>query len=271
MVKLYLIRHAESLSNKMKEDIFKMFKISMNETKLCLAYKLIKDNDVIDSLLSEKGKEQCKETRENNMDKIGKITHVIASPLRRCLETARIILDTKKLKDEGKVLDIRGEVRELLCCQGDFPMMVKESMESFREFDFASIEEEVDRYGEFFFVNYLENQRTKSDILDYLEQMEDDTTKDTKVDFLLDLLKKRLMENHLLEKNHDIYVRTQKFKKQLKEYIKKNNIKDGQLVIVTHMRIIKAWTAKDFNEKTDEYVDFIDPENACFLEVELDA
>lgn len=272
MVKLYLVRHAESLSNKMKDDVFKMLNICpVKETKLCLAYKFIKDNDVIDSLLSDVGKKQCEQRRMDDYENISKVKYIICSPLRRCLDTARIIFDTKKMKESGKSLTVRGEIRELLCCQGDLPMMVDESMESFREFDFSSIEEDVNQYGEFFFVNYLENQRTQLEVLEYVNSITEETTKDAKIDFLVDLLKRRFMENHLAEKNHDIYIRIQKFKEKVKEFITNNNVKDGELAIVTHMRVIKSWTSNGFDEQNDEYVNCINPENACLLEVDLNS
>jgi broad specificity phosphatase PhoE len=256
----------------MKADVFKMFSLCPEkETKLCLGYKFIKDNDVVDSLLSDLGKKQCEQQRMNNSENVSKVKYIICSPLRRCLDTARIIFDTKKMKQDGKLLTISAEIRELLCCQGDFPMMVDESMENYREFDFSSIEEDVNKYGEFFFVNYLENQRTQLEVLEYVNSITEVTTKDEKIEFLIELLKRRFMENHLAEKNFDIYVRIQKFKQKVKEFIIQNNVKDGELAIVTHKRVIKSWTSNGFNEQTDEYVDCINPENACLLEVDLDS
>ena len=270
MVKLFLIRHAESVSNKLKSEVFASFGLDPKDTKLCLAYKFVNNNEVVDALLSDLGKEQCQEARLKNAEKIKKISHVICSPLRRCLDTARRMLHTESIKQNGGLLKIRGEVREILCCQGDFPMMVKDSMKEFAEFDFEAIEKDVQDLEEFFFINYLENAESVDEIRKFARGLPELTHRDVKTEYMIDLLKKRLIENELLEKNYDIYLRVQKFKESLKAYVKEHDIKDGELAIVAHLRIIKSWTSTSFDISSDSYVGHIDPDNCAMIEVDLE-
>ena len=269
MVKIFLIRHAQSTSNKFKADTFKQFGLDPINTNLCLAYKLVKSKELIDAPLSEKGIKECLKANEQHVETLKDIKHVLCSPLRRCLQTARGVLKTEDLALKGVKLSVWGELREILCCQGDFPMNVEESMEIFKEFDFSRIEKDVEKLKEFFFINYLDNEESFKDIKKFISEKNQQNTKEENIDFMFDLLKKRLINNDKIETNYDIYTRTLKFKEIVKQYVEKNNVKDGELAIVAHLRVIKAWTSTDFNRSSDLYMGHYTSKNCEVLSVDI--
>ena len=269
MVRILLIRHAESVSNLQKAKIFESFGLDPKDTKLCLAYKLVKDPGLIDAQLSETGHKQCKESRAHNAQLLDQVKHVMSSPLRRCLQTARGVIGTEQLKENGGKIMARGELREILCCNGDFPLFTDEAMESFREFDFSGIENDIGQFGDFWFLNYLDNARTEEELRDFAASIPLDAPKQVKINFCLDMLKRRLLENHLAETNHDTYARVQRFKKVVKEYVEAHQIKDDELAIVAHLRVIKSWTASGFDLDADQYVGYVDSKNCQVVPCEL--
>lgn len=269
MVRIFLIRHAESVSNLQKKEVFETFGLDPKNTKLCLAYKLVKDPKLIDAQLSEKGHEQCEASRVENAVLLDRVKHVLCSPLRRCLQTARGVLGTEKLKENGAKLMARGELREILCCNGDYPLFTDQAMETFREFDFSGIENDIGQFGDFWFLNYLENSRSEEEFRDYAASISPETPKQYKIDFCLEMMKRRFLENHLVETNWDTYHRVQKFKKVVKEYIQTHDIKDDELVIVAHYRVIKSWTATGFDKDNDNYVGYVDAKNCQVVPYEM--
>ena len=63
-----------------------------------------------------------------------------------------------------------------------------------------------------------------------------------------------------------MYTRVKRFKKQVQEFIIKHNIKDEELIIVSHSNFSRAWTALDIDTKKLDFVDCYSPKNCEIFE-----
>lgn len=269
--------------------------------------------------------------------------------MRRCLMTARGVLDTSSLKQKGITLKVKGLVREILSSQCDFPLYIRDNIKNYPEFDFSSIEPDLAEHGEFFFANYLENEESAKEFRELGQKLGVEGNLDAKADAYINLLMNRIRRGTLCETNFDVYNRVQKVifyyfgllenifyviinlnyislkklffyqchnfivfkiikkifqlefkelfkqnkiifkiyiqnlqkktaffiltnkaKQMIRGYISENNLQDGDLIIVTHSRFIKAWTSKGVNKETDEFIDNYIPKNCEIVEVDLD-
>ena len=73
MVKVCLIRHAQSELNLLKIDMFKQLEIDVNNTKLCLAYKFMNKDHLLDATITELGEAQCKIAKLENKGRFDKV------------------------------------------------------------------------------------------------------------------------------------------------------------------------------------------------------
>ena len=73
MVKVYIIRHAQSELNLLKIETCKKFGLTLDESPLVNAYKVINDHKIVDALLTELGEAQSKICRLENQHKFGKV------------------------------------------------------------------------------------------------------------------------------------------------------------------------------------------------------
>jgi len=90
---IILVRHAESLFNSEISKL-KQFKNTLNHSEYEDSHHKIRFNqDLIDCSITENGKMQC-QTAGQELKKNGtQISHVIVSPLKRCLMTAENIIN----------------------------------------------------------------------------------------------------------------------------------------------------------------------------------
>ena len=193
----------------------------------------------------------------------------MCSPLKRCLETARITLDTIEMKKRGVSLIVRGDCREILSSQCSFPVKIKESIQEFYEFEFSHIMESLKKYGPFFVADYLENKPAKEKLISASKTLSINSDKKEIAHTFINLLKEGFLTGNELESNVNLFSRVKKTKAYLKEFVNKNNVKDGELVVVAHSRFAKAFTAKSVNVKTDEFVEEYKMKNYEILELEI--
>ena len=73
MVKIYLIRHAESELNVLKQKTADSFGLKSDEYRLFLGYKFVNKPEVVDADLTEVGKLQCKVANLQNKEKFKKV------------------------------------------------------------------------------------------------------------------------------------------------------------------------------------------------------
>ena len=73
MVKILILRHAQSELNALKDKTFKFYNLKENEVKLCLAYKFLNTNDLIDANITPLGEAQCQISRLKNLNKFPKV------------------------------------------------------------------------------------------------------------------------------------------------------------------------------------------------------
>ena len=80
MVKLYILRHAQSEVNLLKDKTMEEFNLTSNSDKIFIkVYKLIKSEILLDATLTELGKAQCEISFYQNASKfenVGSIFHI---------------------------------------------------------------------------------------------------------------------------------------------------------------------------------------------------
>ena len=171
------------------------------------------------------------------------------------------------MRERGVKLLVRGDCREILDSQCDFPLYIRESIQNYPEFDFSHIQKHLEQYGEFFVAHNLENEQYKQRLIEVSKQ-ERGSLRETGQAFL-DVLKEALLKGERVEKNCHVYSRVQRAKEDIRQFISENQVKDGELVIVAHSRFSKAFTAKGFDHEKGDFVDYYAPKNCEVFEVEL--
>jgi hypothetical protein len=174
--------------------------------------------------------------------------------MKRCLQTARKTLDTKAMQARGVKMIVRGDCREILDSQCDFPTHIEDSIKEFSEFDFSHIQESVNKYGPFFVVDFLDNEESKPRLIDASKTVTSSTTKTEISQKYIELLKEGFITGNRIEKNQHVFTRVKRAKESIRKFVTENNIQDGELAIVVHSRFCKAWTSSDVNQETGELI-----------------
>ena len=74
MVKLYLLRHAQSQLNLLKDETMKKYNLEYPRDEVfVLAYKFMKSDILMDATITELGKAQCKISSYKNAHKFEKV------------------------------------------------------------------------------------------------------------------------------------------------------------------------------------------------------
>ena len=178
-------------------------------------------------------------------------------------------MDTQNLKKEGVQLLVYGEIREGLSSQCDFPLYIRDSIQEYSEFDFKMIQESIDKYGEFFIADYLDNQDSVNQMIDLSKQINESTSKKQIGQMYIDILKNGFLNDNYLESYVNIYTRVKKFKKYIAEFVREKNIKDGELIIVAHSNFSRSWTAEGMDYENQEYINYYHPKNCEIFESEI--
>ena len=187
--------------------------------------------------------------------------------MRRCLQTARKVLDTEEMKKRGVKLFVRGDLREILDSQCDFPSYIEESMKKYPEFDFSHIMESYKKYGEFFVADYLENEKACE--LLKAESKKGLSTVQERGQLYIELIKEGYLSGDRIEVNRHVYKRVKKARKFFENFVQEQKLNDGELVIVAHSRFSKAWTSKNIDIEKDEFVDYYAPKNCEVFESDI--
>jgi broad specificity phosphatase PhoE len=135
MVKIYLMRHAESLYNEEAQQIKNSCSdrlITMDgEEKKLQNLRMSTAKDILNARLSERGITQVQKLMAEGTYK--KIKYVVLSPLRRCLETFEYLFEDRISKNPDAVkVFIVPELREVISNSGDIAFWLKNEFESLR-------------------------------------------------------------------------------------------------------------------------------------------
>ena len=269
MVKILLIRHGQSMSNYIKDVMYDNTKLDWNSLEFKLQTRASEKEEMVDSILTEKGKMQCALQREKEKVALSNVKHMFVSPFSRCLETTRNIFDVQEILAKGGSLVVRQELREMLCCQSDIPSSIMENMQQYPAFDFSEIEDDIEKFKELFFVRSMEDGPRKSKIVEYARSVRDSASRRDKDKFMINLIKEDLVNKRVPETRFATFTRISQFKKSLKQIIDQKNLKDGEVAVVAHYGIIRAWTCSGVDQEKNRYLNAVNAKNCQIIDYEL--
>lgn len=219
-----LQRHAMSIAN----ESYAQIKDHGNFEELS---KWICDPSLRDPRLSETGHHQCREARQlvNNI----KIHTVFVSPLRRTLETAYLVYSTHPDFDKIRFV-VMPIIRESLNTSSDIPSDIHQIIEEFRELipnlDDSMLEEYKDK--KHYFIEDMQCD-VKDVIKSELGEEDEDPLGSNAYDLFIRESKKIFPGR--LESKWNVYDRSVKAKKYIKNYIRNYQIpKDQKIVVLAH-------------------------------------
>jgi len=224
------IRHAQSTFNiaeaKAKQD--------NNFDKIEFRYL----KEYIDCPLSELGKKQAEEAREKLKQENIKI--ILASPLSRCLMTAKIMFEGHP--SNPKVIVVP-ELREKIHSACDIPDNIELLMKEFPEFDFSLFEKFSRK--KLWFLELINDDTLREELLAEIKEknIEDD------LEAVKDIIIRRLQENHPvgMESELDLHERVIKSKEIVRKYLEQ--VKEGERVaLISHFLYLRSLTAKYFQD-----------------------
>lgn len=229
-----LQRHARSMAN----ESYAQIKDHSNFTELS---KWICDPTLRDPRLSETGHHQWREARAlvNPL----KIHTVFVSPMRRTLETAYLVYHTHPDFENIRFI-VLPAIRESLNTSSDIPSDIDQIIEEFRELipqlDDSLLEEYKDR--KHYFIEDLQ-----SDVKDVIKADLDENEEDPLGSNAYELFireSKQVFPGRL-ESKWNVYDRSVKAKKIVKNYIRNYQIpKDQKIVILAHWIYFYMHTGK---------------------------
>ena len=147
---------------------------------------------------------------------------MFCSPLRRCLETARQVLNTKQ--NTNLKLIVKGDIWEVLSSQCDAPVFIRKSIKKYTEFDFSELFSSIEKYGEFFVIDYLDNAKSKETMKKLASSIYLDTPIFDTSQLYINMLKKGHLTKKLVEGYSHLDIRVKRFKKFIKKFIKTNDV-----------------------------------------------
>jgi len=244
-MKLLLIRHAESKYNKLVSDTEKSMNLTSDDKRLILFTKCIKDPDLLDCEISQNGCEQISHSLAVNTDSLRNVKLVLVSPMTRALTTAKLMFNPLvQCGQEIKFLVVP-HLREVLESQCDIVLSCQDKLAKYPNFDFSLILEEEKKYGFEWFIHSKLDQYTKQLMLKKVQAKENLT--DIEKSFaLIDFLQEHLPE--FMESHHEVLHRTIVFKTWLKEFLKQNPYKEGEIAVVGHSCYFKLLTGSEFDK-----------------------
>jgi len=234
--KLYFIRHGQSYYNVAQM----VAKKTEHEVKTGDDLGVKFDYGLIDCSISDLGRTQCAEAAEKV--KSINVKFVISSPLRRCLETTRLIFKDHPNKPKIVVWPVVKEMLLSACdCSDDLETIKKE----YADCDFSMVD--ALPHPELWIVHMLKNETLVNEIFDELFRKYPDKQeayKNAKF-FLTDKLKHSYPS--LVETWMDINQRVLEAREQLKPIVKE--LKDDEsLIVVTHSRFLESLSAESYAE-----------------------
>ena len=244
MVKIKLIRHAESEFNALVTETANQIGISREQSKLFTYIKYRKTPDITDPPITDKGVQQCLERRKESETDLNTVKCIIATPMTRVLQTMRHVFNTKEDKGKYEIL-VHPLLRERWESQCDIPSNTLENRKEFSEADFKMMDSQLNQYGYEWFVEEMLNPFKKEKLKHFLKDVPkgDKQQKNHRViDFMLDL------SPGFAEDYRDFAARILQFKQWLKEFCKERQFKDGEVALVAHSKSILFLTGSQFDE-----------------------
>lgn len=228
---IFLIRHAESEFN-----IHAKKAREAGEDLLPLKYL----PELVDCSISPNGVEQAQTVSKKLAQE--NITIVITSPLRRCLQTTKLLFENHKNKPKVIVWPIVREIFESSC---DIPDDIEIIKKEFPDYDFSAFDSHKDLHM-WAFETFV-NETLKEDLLKLISEQFKDVEERNKS--YRTRLAKKMFESYpsLCEKGHHVRERTLIAKQLLKEKVKE--LKEGErLALVSHSAFLIRFTGKAFDE-----------------------
>lgn len=264
MVKIILIRHAQSVSNTVYEGIrdelvpevkgqFHTKDLYQNcdeETKAKIIARIKEsklNTDIANSWLTPKGISQCVELREELYKRFPNIKKVMISPMRRAILTFENLFEEYPSFKKGTLpITLIEEMREILGSASSMGCWTEDQLASLKyrhlyNFDFMK---EYERPHFWFLYRLSKDLQIKAE-----QAFEGKTTHEEKVQALLEQVASTAPK--AWEHNESCYKRVQIARHKIEVELMKNGYGDGELCIISHQNTL-GWFVADMN---------VDPEN----------
>ena len=238
-MKVYLIRHAESLYNVGEADLEKELGEVYKASERYITHKY--SPEMMDVSITENGVGQCEEARKIMEGK--HVDIVIVSPLRRALETCWHIFKDHPSKPQIIVDPLYKEILESNC---DIGNRLEESMKDFPSFDFSRV-----KNSRTWYLDTIVNPAIKKEAMEYISSLAPEELESSHKIGLrtLDLLKDYNTKKVTLDTEEDMKARNLLQVEDLKKY------KGKEVAVVSHSENLKhfiGWKIKNCEVK--EYV-----------------
>eukprot|EP01017_Pseudomicrothorax_dubius_P046102 TRINITY_DN8074_c0_g1_i1.p1 TRINITY_DN8074_c0_g1~~TRINITY_DN8074_c0_g1_i1.p1 ORF type:complete len:267 (+),score=49.94 TRINITY_DN8074_c0_g1_i1:94-894(+) len=231
-----VIRHAESLYNVAQRRALNTIHEVMHNEDINVKFDL----NLVDCGISPEGEEQSKRAAEQLKDQ--KIRIVFTSPLRRCLQTTRIIFDNHPDKPRVVVLPA---LKEILSSSCDIGSDIKALELEYPDYDFRGFESY--EIPSLWYLYEIQREEHTSAVTRALKEKfpTEDLTADIVAPVVTQYLKSMYPE--AVETQKDINARVLR----AKDYLRKQPEfeEEGKAVVVAHSRFLEAFTASGFEEE----------------------
>lgn len=258
MVKIFLMRHGESISNELKGKIQNACsdrKISTGQEDDKLEeIKCSDDPNILNSKLSQTGIKQCIKARKK-LKRWKNIKHVVISPLRRVFETLEYLFEEyPSFINKDLKIHIMPDLREMLCSASDLACWTDNEVNSLRYpkyYDWEFLNQTAsDPF--FWFLDQLskkEQERCKQMFVDIIPKDGDEFI--VKRDKLLKTFSDHYSKDYKIESQETCHDRVNRAKLRIIKILEDYNVQDKELIVISHASILGHLTS---TEKTKQFV-----------------
>ena len=233
---IFLIRHGESEHNTA------IHKTRMPNGQVNLDVKFSKD--YVDALMTQTGKKQAQEA--SLILKNTKIKYVICSPIKRCIETAKIMFADHA---NSPVIILNPLVRELQNCAADIGSPLDDIIQTFGEIDWSALKAYekpdlwhiIDSFDEIIRHELMEEIRQRS-LNKSIEEIR-------RIIPIVILEKMKKIYPVCLESNFNVYNRVQKVKEEFRKILKKLEGEET-IAVVSHHNFLQSFTAIKYDKES---------------------
>jgi len=266
---VWFIRHARSIANvwdKCVDGELDIKSLREDERKILESAKGYFDRAFIDVSLCHFGESQSIAAR-SIVEKLP-LKYVIVSPLKRALQTAKLMFETHPNRKNMKFI-VNPHIRELIMYPDAIPSWtLRDKAKEYEncgdlKFDFGMIKPMEDHSY------FLETMDPK--IQKRIKTHLDSSPKDKYDEALLDLMIETYQGKHGKEKFLESYAdgrrRAKVFLDWLKNFIEEKQAKEGEIAVVTHVLFLQSLAAKDFDRNGRPI--YPEVENATPFEIDI--
>ena len=240
MVKVLLMRHAESIYNKVQSDYNTFHNITDPKFEY-LPNRYIVNNQIIDSDLSELGAFQSKAVQSTLNSKYPNIKYVWVSPLRRAFNTYKIAFENY-INPDHRVI-VNPYIREVIWSNSDCAMYTEELQKENPKINFSFMENFED--PKIWWLHTINEQGDTG----LKQEMINAWKADPKIESVLKVLEKVYPVKG--ESVESVTARVDSEKEKLKEFIRRNGVKDEELIVICHSSFLKRWTTTEVDENNE--------------------